>query len=79
MHLGLARMAVVQGQVAEGAGLADHAGAGDVLAGLTGSLMAQGRPAHAAACAAAWQHGSAADHWPHDEALTASRLACRLY
>ena len=54
-------------------------GTGDVLAGLTGSLMAQGRPAHAAACAAAWQHGSAADHWPHDEALTASRLACRLY
>jgi len=54
-------------------------GTGDVLAGLTGSLMAQGRPAHAAACSAAWQHGLAADRWPHDEALTASRLACRLY
>lgn len=61
-----------------GNGLLGIGGTGDVLAGLTGSRLAQGQTAHEAACAAAWQHGSAADHWPDDEALTASRLAERL-
>lgn len=38
------------------------AGAGDVLAGLIGGLLAQGMPAWQAACAAAYLHGAAANH-----------------
>lgn len=37
------------------------AGTGDVLAGMTGSLLAQGWPAWEAALAAVWLHGKAAD------------------
>ena len=54
------------------------AGTGDVLAGFTGALLAAGRPAFEAACAAAYQHGQAADAWPAGHTLTAGGLAAAL-
>jgi len=51
------------------------AGTGDVLAGLIGARLAAGESAHAAACAAVWLHGAAADRWPNDVPLTAGALA----
>ena len=51
------------------------AGTGDVLAGMVGAARATGLPAFEAACAAVYRHGAAADQWPHDTALSASRLA----
>jgi hydroxyethylthiazole kinase-like uncharacterized protein yjeF len=53
-------------------------GTGDVLAGLVGARMAQGYTAFEAACTAVAQHGQVADHWPEEQALTASGLAMRL-
>jgi hydroxyethylthiazole kinase-like uncharacterized protein yjeF len=61
-----------------GNGLLATGGTGDVLAGLIGARLAQGMDAHTAACQAVWQHGDAADHWPKDQSLTASRLAASL-
>ena len=49
------------------------AGAGDVLAGIAGALLAQGMPAWDAACAAAWLHGQAAAL--HGPGLIAEDLA----
>lgn len=51
------------------------AGTGDVLAGLIGARLAGLRDAWAAACDAVWTHGQAADDWPLQQALSASRLA----
>jgi len=53
-------------------------GTGDVLAGLVGARMAQGYTAFEAACTAVAQHGQVADHWPDEQALTASGLAMLL-
>jgi hydroxyethylthiazole kinase-like uncharacterized protein yjeF len=54
------------------------AGTGDVLAGLTGARLALGADAFEAACAAVFEHGTLADHWPDDRTLTAGTLAERL-
>jgi hydroxyethylthiazole kinase-like uncharacterized protein yjeF len=52
------------------------AGTGDVLAGMVGAALARGdRSAFGAACAAVAHHGSLADAWPTDQALTADALA----
>jgi hydroxyethylthiazole kinase-like uncharacterized protein yjeF len=51
------------------------AGTGDVLAGMVAARLANGANALAAASAAVYEHGLAADRWPADVALTASGLA----
>ncbi len=51
------------------------AGTGDVLAGLVGSLMAQGYSSWEAACLGAYRHGQVADTWLHPQTLTAATLA----
>lgn len=51
------------------------AGAGDVLAGLVGSLLAAGLPTHDAASVGAWLHGAAAARQSGGGPLTASRVA----
>ena len=54
------------------------AGTGDVLAGLTGALLAAGLPATQAASEAVYRHGASADQWPPNHTLTAGELARRL-
>jgi len=54
------------------------AGAGDVLAGLVGSLLAAGLDAYDAASVGAWLHGSAAMLAAADGPLTASRVAAAI-
>jgi hydroxyethylthiazole kinase-like uncharacterized protein yjeF len=54
------------------------AGTGDVLAGLIAARMASQNDAFEAACASAFDHGRAADHWREDRALTAAALARKL-
>ena len=65
-----------------GNGLLATGGTGDVLAGLLGARLAAlndvTNKAWQAACDAVWTHGHAADEWPADHALTASRLSERL-
>lgn len=65
-----------------GNGLLATGGTGDVLAGLLGARLANLKDvsddAWEAACDAVWTHGHAADEWPADQALTASRLSQRL-
>lgn len=51
------------------------AGTGDVLAGLLGSLMAQGHDSFEAACRACYRHGQVADQWAMVSTLTAPDLA----
>jgi len=51
------------------------AGTGDTLAGLIGARLASGDAAFAAACAAVYHHGLAAQQWPAHQPLTASALA----
>jgi ADP-dependent NAD(P)H-hydrate dehydratase / NAD(P)H-hydrate epimerase len=51
------------------------AGTGDVLAGMIAARLAGGEDALAAASAAVFLHGLAADRWPAAQALTAGALA----
>lgn len=51
------------------------AGAGDVLAGLVGALLAAGLEARDAASAGAWLHGAAASRAARSGPLTATRVA----
>ncbi len=54
------------------------AGTGDVLAGLTGALLAAGHSATEAARDAVYLHGLTADTWQGSQALTASALSREL-
>ncbi|HEY8050104.1 MAG TPA: NAD(P)H-hydrate dehydratase [Ramlibacter sp.] len=58
-----------------GSGRLATAGTGDVLAGLIAARLAPGADAFDAASGAVFDHGLAADRWPHSQALTASALA----
>lgn len=60
------------------AGLAT-AGTGDVLAGMIGALLAQGMPPSAAARAAVWIHGRAAEHLVQAGTGPAGLTASELY
>ncbi|MDD5030938.1 MAG: NAD(P)H-hydrate dehydratase [Rhodoferax sp.] len=51
------------------------AGSGDVLAGMVGAALAQGKSAFNATCTAVYRHGELADQWPTHEPLTAGALA----
>ena len=53
------------------------AGTGDALAGMLAALIAQGVAPAAAACAAVWLHGTAADEFGADMGLVASEIAPR--
>lgn len=55
------------------------AGTGDVLAGMIGALLAQGMPMLAAARAAVWIHGRAADRLVDDGTGPAGMTASELY
>lgn len=55
------------------------AGTGDVLAGMTGAFLAQGMTPHAAACAAVWIHGRAADAFVAAGMGPAGMTASELY
>lgn len=50
-------------------------GTGDVLAGVIGAQMARGHTGYEAACQSVQLHGQAANEWPKNLSLTASRLA----
>ncbi len=50
-------------------------GSGDVLAGMIGSLLAQGLPAWEACCLAVYTHGLAADHLAEDRNVQSGLLA----
>lgn len=54
------------------------AGAGDVLAGLVGSLLAAGLPAFDAASVGAWMHGAAGTRASRGGPLTATTLAASI-
>jgi len=53
------------------------AGTGDVLSGMIGAMLAQGKDAVAAVLAAVWLHGAAADDHGGDVGLVASDIAPR--
>ncbi len=50
------------------------AGTGDVLAGMTGAVLARHASAWKAACEACYRHGALADQWANPTSLTASGL-----
>jgi NAD(P)H-hydrate repair Nnr-like enzyme with NAD(P)H-hydrate dehydratase domain len=54
------------------------AGAGDVLSGLVGALLAAGLEAYDAASVGSWLHGAAATEAAEGGPLTASRVAAQV-
>lgn len=57
-----------------GNGRLASAGTGDVLAGMIGAHLAQGRSAFDASCFCAFQHGEIADTWRFDGGFTAQSI-----